>query len=509
MRRIALFFVLVAQSGLSLAENADRNRIEGDLRFLADDLLEGRGTPSRGLDVAALYLANQLRAAGWKPAVNGSYLQPFDVVHFNPQKGKFTVSLNGQTLKPEEYRLLPFSLDPAKSPFTFELVFAGHGIFASEKGVDNFQNVDVKGKAVVSLYGAPWTPNAVAPHAYDRIVGKSVHGTVRGADFLIYATEELDSPPKASPEIPFLNEMINATYAMLPSGGAIEPTMGMGPVLAISRSAFDRTLAKSTGADYAAWQKTLAAGGFKARPIEGKLEVALDVERETGRAANVVAKVEGTDPSLKDQWVVLTAHYDHLGFKQVAQGEDGIWNGADDNGSGTAAVLEVARQLAAGDLPKRSILILLTAGEDRGMLGSAYYATDPVVPFDKVTANINVDMVGRYQNAVTGYTAGSDSLFQAAAKAAKAEGMDLSGDQNPEWRVIYFIDSYHFARFDVPFIFFFTSFHEDYHQPSDEVDKIRFGELTRVTDIVVELTRQYGKGAPKPGFKRPAWFLTP
>ncbi|HXK62647.1 MAG TPA: M28 family peptidase, partial [Acidobacteriota bacterium] len=451
-----------------------------------------------------------LRAAGWKPAVDGSYLQPFEVVHFNPQKGTYKISLNGEMLKPEEYRFLPFSLDPAASPFTFDLVFAGHGIFAPEKGVDNFQDVDVSEKAVVSLYGAPWTPDAGAPHAFDRVVGKAVHATVRGADFLVYVTEELDSPPASSPDLPFLNEMVDAVYAMLPAGKAIEPAMGMGPVLAISRSAFDRTLARATGADYATWQKTLADNRqFKARPIEAKLEVVLNVNRETGPASNVVAKLEGTDPSLKDEWVLLTAHYDHLGFKQVGPGEDGIWNGADDNASGTAAVLEVARCLAADGPPRRSVLILLTAGEDRGILGSAHYAKTPIIPYDKVAININVDMVGRYQGAITGYTAESDSVFKVAAQVAKTRGMDLSVDPHPEWRMVYFIDSYHFARFDVPFVFFFTSFHEDYHQPSDEVEKIRFRELTQVTDLVAELTRYYAGGAPKPSFKRPAWFLTP
>ena len=137
-------------------EQYPEGRVEADLRFLADDLLEGRGTPSRGLDVAALYLANQLRAAGWEPGNNGSYLQPFEVSVFDTPAAEYLVSINGSPIQPSEYLLLPFGLRPEQTPVEFELVFAGHGVCVPEEGVDDFEDLEVAGKAVVALLGAPW-----------------------------------------------------------------------------------------------------------------------------------------------------------------------------------------------------------------------------------------------------------------------------------------------------------------------------------------------------------------
>jgi Zn-dependent M28 family amino/carboxypeptidase len=223
----------------------------------------------------------------------------------------------------------------------------------------------------------------------------------------------------------------------------------------------------------------------------------------------VIGILPGTDADLRDEWVILTAHYDHVGVFPVPPGEDGIYNGADDNASGTAAVLEVARRLGTGGPMKRSVMVAFLAGEDMGLLGSAYYAAHPIAPLDRTVVDINVDMVGRSQGTAQALAPGCDELFEVAVELGAAAGLAIIPDQQPTWRLSYFLDSYHFARNNVPFISVFTALHEDYHQPSDEAEKIRFNELEKVVEMVGDLAAHYGGGAERPEYQRPEWFLTP
>src|SRR5687768_10744675 len=157
MRRAGLLGLLVVFSASSFAaENPARNRIEAHVRFLADDLLEGRASPSRGLDVAAQYLAASLRASGWRPANGDSYLQPFTLRSFDPKTAKYEITLAGQRLDPGEFLLQPYNIDPAKTPIRLPITFAGWGIDDSEKKVDDFRTLDLRGKAALVLRGAPW-----------------------------------------------------------------------------------------------------------------------------------------------------------------------------------------------------------------------------------------------------------------------------------------------------------------------------------------------------------------
>ena len=144
-----------------------------------------------------------------------------------------------------------------------------------------------------------------------------------------------------------------------------------------------------------------------------------------------------------------------------------------------------------------------------GLLGSAFYSIHPLVPMERVVANINLDMVGRSDGTAIGIAAGCDELFDRASEFGKRCGISVVPDKHPTWRLVYFIDSYHFARMGVPFIEFATEMHKDYHQVTDTADLIRYDELNRIIDVAFELTNYYARGAPRPTFKRPAWFLTP
>jgi len=512
MRCYKKFFVIVTILTVALplaSDDTSRKRIEASIRFLADDLLEGRGTPGRGLDMSALYLATELRGAGWQPADGESYFQKYALRDFTPQQDTYKIVLNGVKLDSKDFIFGPFGMDPAKTPVQYDLVFAGYGIFAPEQGVDDFAGTDIKNKAVVSLFGAPWELDPHVVHAYDRAVGKSIHVTVRNGALLVYVSEEFESPPDspASAEVAFFRQMAYVPMAYL-SEFQGKPTIGIGPILAITPAVFDKTLADVSGGTYAEWKERLSKKKHKAHTLKAAIDVHIDVKPKESKASNVVTFLRGSDPSLRDEWIVLTAHYDHLGYHEVPEGQDGIWNGADDNASGTAAVLEIARRLAEDKPPRRSVLVALTSGEERGLLGSAHYSIHPLVPKDKVIININVDMVGRSTGKVYCITTGSDEIYKKTAEIGKKIGITSLPDPFPTWRLVYLIDSYHFARLDVPFIQFMTEFHGDYHQPSDEIKFIRFEELGKIFEVMYELANYYAQGGKRPTFKRPNWFLT-
>jgi hypothetical protein len=216
------------------ADVVSQRRVEAAMRFLADDFLEGRGNPSRGLDIAALYLANELREAGWEPANQGSYLHTYDLHTFSPQESQYTISINSIQLEPDEYIFTPFAVDPTQAPFEYDLVFAGNGIFAPEKDVDDFGDADLKGKAVVSLRGAPWGLIPHVMHAYDRVFGKAIHVTVRQGKILVYVSHEFEPPSSA--EVNLLRDYSRITQAYMPVFKG-NPTCGMGPILVLTPAA--------------------------------------------------------------------------------------------------------------------------------------------------------------------------------------------------------------------------------------------------------------------------------
>jgi hypothetical protein len=379
----------------------------------------------------------------------------------------------------------------------YELVIAGFGVVAEEKKVNDLEGLDLRGKALLARKGAAWPPDPTAVFGPDRAMGKILASTARGAHLLVYVTADLANAA-ADAEAGFFAQMKAA-----PVGFVREPGLGPGGQPASALSPLLLVTPQALAAALGVPVEKLPRG-----PLGKRVTIRIDAPVRDGRGSNVLGRIEGADAALRDQWIVLTAHYDHVGSHEVPAGQDGIWNGADDNASGSAAVLEMARRLAASP-PKRSVLIFFTSGEDRGLFGSAYYALRPVVPMDRVVVNINMDMVGRSQGQVQAIAHGAPALYQKAVELSRAHSLQVVEDQQPLWRVSYLIDSYHFLRFNVPAIFFFTGVHPDYHQPSDTAGKIRYPELARIVDLATALTRHWADGAAKPEFRRPEWFLTP
>ena len=219
---------------------------------------------------------------------------------------------------------------------------------------------------------------------------------------------------------------------------------------------------------------------------------------------NVVAVLPGSDPQLRNEYVVLSAHMDHVGVGEPVNG-DSIYNGADDDASGTSALVEVAEALSLlPEAPRRSVVFLHVSGEESGLLGSQYFSEHPTIPIDRVVANINVDMIGRNSPdsvVVIGKDYSTLGPLADSLQAMHPElGLTLADDIWPEERFFFRSDHFHFARKEVPSLFFFSGVHEDYHEPSDELDKLDVDKAARITRMIFHLVREVAN-APE----RPSW----
>jgi len=237
---------------------------------------------------------------------------------------------------------------------------------------------------------------------------------------------------------------------------------------------------------------------------DGYMQWFLAAPEDTAQTLNVIARLPGSDPTLSDEHVVIGAHFDHVGIRTPIAG-DSIYNGADDNGSGTAGVLELAEAFASLDAPpRRSILFILFSGEERGLLGSSYYSEHPSVPMPNTAAMINIDMIGRnWTNMVAAVYQPESDIFERADRVADAHPeleMDLLTDPWPEEGLVFRSDQFHFLRFGVPVLFLTSGLHEDYHQPSDEADKLDYEKLARLVRLVFWIGWEFAEATAAPGF---------
>jgi Zn-dependent M28 family amino/carboxypeptidase len=285
------------------------------------------------------------------------------------------------------------------------------------------------------------------------------------------------------------------TMRLVSSTRGGRPRPSAGPLALLVSTQLADELLKPAGLTVA--QLKLQAGSWtKAIPTGSSATIDLKVSREVKQSENVLGLLEGSDPKLKEEVVVFSAHYDHIGI-----GPDGaIFHGADDDGSGTSAILELAEAYVTNPVkPKRSLLFLAFSGEEKGLLGSEYYVSNPAIPLQKTIANLNIDMVGRvdkkYEAMKTDnyvYVIGSDKIstqLDSVLKVANKESENLTldyqfNDDNDPNQFYRRSDHYNFARNSIPIIFFFTGIHDDYHRPTDTVDKILFDRMARIGRLV-------------------------
>jgi hypothetical protein len=505
------------------------------LTYIASDELEGRAVFTTGFGLAAGYIADHLHTWGVKPAGDhGSYLQTVRVLGVKTTShSTVSVTVNGETRTFPDGAGITFPKNMGgKHRFTVDRVeFAGYGLDAPGAGHVDFRGKDVKDAAVVWLGNGG--PKNIDLSVFRRVLG----GRSR------YATEQLGAAASIGPAL----EPGGAGRAGRAGGagsagdaragggrGAPLPAADFTTVQRLDTPAPPNVTADDAFFTFLFSQAPLQYGELKRKAsaqedlpsfrIPGAtITFNVDADYEIVRTQltkNVVGLVEGADPQLKNTYVAFGAHYDHVGYAEgeVTRGDgsarragavgrvtagaedDRIWNGADDDGSGTVAIMAIAKAAAAGPKPKRSLLFVWHAGEERGLWGSRYFADYPTVPMDKIVAQLNIDMIGRNRDdkaseANTVYLVGSDRIstelheVNRAANAAlpKPLTLDYSFNDPTDLEQLYTrSDHYSYAAKGVPIIFFTTGLHPDYHANTDEVSKIEFDKMTRITQMVYE-----------------------
>jgi hypothetical protein len=466
--------------------------IRADMRFLSDDALEGRGTGTRGYDIAAKFMATQFESLGLQPSGdNGSYFQSVPLRLAKPNETKTTLVLErsgkAETLTFRKDYISRGDFVLPESSVEAPIVFVGDGVTAPDQNYDDYQGIDAKGKIVALMALAPNFESSLKAHYSSgevKLRNAAAHGAV-GVILLddpvfeqLYSFKE-QVRDLSFPELRWLDKQQrpNDYFPELKGNAFLS--------LEATKKFFE-------GSPHSAEEVFAAMKVGKplsfAMPITAKIHNVTGLRDVTGR--NVVAKLEGGDPTLKSEYVVYSAHLDHLGIGEPVKG-DSIYNGALDNASGSAILLEVARAFSGMKTrPRRSILFLSVTGEEAGLLGSDYFAHYPTVSKSSVVANVNMDedlMLWPLRDIVA-FGAEHSSLDAVVQKAAARLSLSESPDPMPEEVVFIRSDQYSFVKQGVPAIFPVPGFKSDdpkikpadifknweqtrYHQPQDDMDQ--------------------------------------
>ncbi|MDQ3812221.1 MAG: M28 family peptidase [Chloroflexota bacterium] len=447
----------------------------GDMRrrigVLADDSLRGRDTPSPGLEAAAAYSVRELKVFGLQPAGDsGSYLQRYPSPITALSEGDFRFEL----YSPRGRRTLRYGEDylvqhGAPAAVTAGLVFIGSAGDSAGPLPGRLRDR----VAVVSLsgrYDRQWRLNAGrarrAAQAAGAVAIVFALDSTFGAEDRRALAERISGPEGS---LRGLSE-IASYYLFAPTAAALFRAASLD---------FDEIHARAVGGQ----NEPVPLPGVTAR-----LNAPVRTLEDAG-PTNVVAVLPGSDPKLRDSYVVFSAHMDHVGVGQPDATGDSIYNGADDDASGTSALIELAQAYAAlPRRPARSLIFLAVSGEEKGLLGSRYFTDNPTIPLGRIVADINVDMIGRNASdsiVVIGQEFSSlGPLVQQVAGRHPELGLTVAPDLWPDEQFFFRSDHFNFARKEIPALFFFAGVHEDYHRPSDEVEKIDTDKAARVVRLI-------------------------
>jgi hypothetical protein len=448
--------------------------VEQHIAFLASDELRGRDTPSPGLEEAARYLSGQLRSHGLRPAGDdGTFIQRYPFEQVRLDRAGLRVEARGAA----DTSALALGTDMFVLPARIDSV-VGVPLYAGRPGGTRL-DADATGRIVVffvaDTLGQEW----------QRSVSTGLQAAFEvGAGAAVIVVDSLFG----SASMALLADQLSRELAPL-------------PVLGISYAAAQpifRTAGMELGAVSARSGAPVAMQGVT-------LAVRTPVTELAAQVPNVVAVLPGSDPRLRDEYVVFSAHFDHVGVGTPDATGDSIYNGADDNASGTSAVLAIAAAFSALDrAPARSVMFVFVSGEEKGLLGSAHFVGNPPVPVSQMVANINLDMVGRNApDTVVAIGQDYSSLgpaVQAVAARHPEIGLVVAPDLWPDEQLFFRSDHFNFAAVEVPAIFFTTGLHDDYHRPGDQAHLIDNGKVARIGRLLFRFAHQIAE-APQ----RPAW----
>ena len=495
-----------------IAEGVTADQLKNYLYFVASDEMEGRDTPSRGLDTTAKFIAMNLERWGFKPAGdNRTFFQRIDLIRFKVNPGSTTASIGGQALTyGTDFLANPASGSVSGAP----LVFAGNGWFVKAKNLDPLKGLDVKGKVVV-VYADNFPRGMTFPQL--RASG------LQGVDWM--------DPISYAKQSGAAGVISIATPAMTTNWDRLRRQREQGAGYAVEkfRSAANDNFPAITLSSKAA--ETLFAGESsdlaKIVQIYGTTDpmptfslsssktVTFNVlaDADHSKTQNVVGIWEGSDPVLKNEMVAIGAHYDHIGISQNPNAVDKINNGADDDGSGTVSVLSIAEALSHASVkPRRSVLFVWHCGEEKGLWGSQYFNKFPTVDIKNVIAQLNIDMIGRSQDpnniikcgqgkpcnedlSKSGeiYVIGKDmmsSTLGSIVDGTNSAYLKLNyntryDDPKDPNRFFFRSDHFNYAVNGIPIAFWFDGVHEDYHQPGDEPQKIDYNKMAQVARTIL------------------------
>ena len=494
---LAIVLILLACTHLSLAApptipTADAHRYLDDIKALTTPAMEGRGDGSRGLTRAAHLLEQRYKSLGLEPAGTHSYLQPFTVITGAQLKGKNDFAVLTGSEKRElkvKQDFVPFSFSASGSA-RGPLVFAGYGITADEFQYDDYAGIDVKDKIVVVMrYEPPSFAVKEGNHGMTRhsqLVTKAINARNHGAKALVLVNGKLG----------------DGEEDLLTRFGSVSGPENSGIIFLQVKNDVAEGWFKAAGKALAQLQEQINTSSKAASfALPENQSAALTVSIATTRATvnNVLAYL----PGKTDEYVIIGAHYDHLGrgnFDSLAPSQIGqIHPGADDNASGTAGVLELARLLAPqkGQL-RRGILFASFAGEELGLLGSAAWVKEPTRPLEKAVAMLNMDMIGRIkdQKVYIGGVGTGSTLKAAVEQASEKSGFKI------EYSPGGYSSSDHtsFVSKKIPVLFFFSGLHSDYHKPSDTWEKIDPISAARLLDVVAATGEELADAEGRPAF---------
>jgi hypothetical protein len=475
------------------APRLDPARIARDLAWLADDAREGRGIGTPGIAAAAAYLGQGFREAGLSPGGDdGSFIQHFEMP-VQIRVAKASLALEGAPLaRGTDFDAFLSSGDGAARGTP---VFAGYGISAPELGYDDYRDLDVAGRILLVLDDRPAGEKSPlrGPQATELLRRAFKIATARAQGAVALLVAPAGPPSKGDPSLPG-----NAGRAW---ANPIQQASAL-PVIAISWEAASRIVAAAGGPSLADRKQMIDGEGRPASVTLSGVELSLEVEieRRRGVEANVIGILPGGDPKLAREAVVVGAHYDHLGrgeFGSMAPDRRGeIHNGADDNASGAAGLLELARAFAAQPRTRRSLVLAAFSGEEAGLAGSREYAASPPIPIASTVAMVNLDMIGRLKTGSlfvfgTETSPGFPQLVRRAADAARI-GVNLSqGAFSPS-------DQTSFLAQGVPVLFFFTGTHGAYHTPDDDAEQTDSRGEAQVLEVVYGAVRELLEAEERP-----------
>jgi len=495
---MAMPATLCAQAPMPDLDAAARTITEADyirrVGIIADDSMMGRDTPSRGLDMTAAYVASEFQRMGLRPGLpDGSFVQRYplrsialDTAASFMRRGNTRLALGAD--------ILPFLADVTSGDATGGLAIASGAGNAARALTDNA----VRGRHVIMVL--PRTGSGLTQDVF-----QTMQAIARGGALSVLVTNSSAESTWRSMAAGLLAAPITPSWS-----DPRRPTGAFLPGLQIRDAAVERLL-QGSGLDLTTL-RARARSDLRIDQVPGP-EVTLslryaDLELS---APNVVAVLEGSDPALKDEYVVVSAHMDHIGVgaATLASGRlssdpvDSIYNGADDNASGTTAVLEIAEAMSSlRTAPRRSVMFLLVSGEEKGLWGSEYFTSHSPVPLDRMVADLNTDMVGRnWPDTIVAIGRDQSDLGTTLDRVDAAHpelGMTVIDDIWPEQRYYQRSDHYNFARRGVPILFFFNGEHEDYHGPNDEVDKINGEKAARIARLVFYLGVEVANAAERP-----------